>query len=274
MEDSLLQNDDKFLATGLEIPSRAESFVLQNLFADPAFARFYAENRQRISMPVYWWWQQPSRSGYSCCQPRSPNHGYIIYLPHIPAKRSDAFGVAHELGHILLGLEGYPHVTGNGFSAPTATLLSSMFTDLVINRRLMEAYGFEIPFDGEEHLRKSIRNTKGKPLPTHPLLYAELLFEHLAHFMGYEVVKGDGARPPAYAWSARRFPSLIREFEELRVVLREVGWETPQQQEQLLQFLIERYHLALFGLRVITGKPVQKRRPVRSKKKSERSPTA
>jgi hypothetical protein len=260
----LLQNSDKPFATGIEIPSEAERFVIQGLFANPAFTRFYAENRSRISARVYWWPQPTLQSGYLCQHPQAPHlpESYLIQLPCVPARLSDAFAVAHEFCHILLMLEGYPSVKGDERSINTATFLSSLFTDLVINRRLIEQYGFTMPVDAKEELQASIRNLRGRSLPTHPLQYAHWLIEYAYYVMNYQVARGDNAKYPLYVWSKKRFPSLINELDELMAIFRKAGWETPQQQEKLLYFLIERYRLAPFGLRVVTRKPEKTGRPL------------
>lgn len=241
--------------------TEGENIALQPLFANPAFARFYAENRPNIPIRVYWLPDQTLQpKEYRCVHHQFADmpECAIIHLQHFPVLASEAQSIAHELTHILLDFEGYPQVTtkrtanANEMLLPMA--LSSLFSDLVIDRWLMDEYRLIPPLERHTQISRITDQIKDVPLPKHPILYAHWAVNCLDMVLEREVMTGDTSPHPLYLWLAERHPKLIQDINWALGMTRAIGYETPEQQERLLKGIIKRFGLERYGIHLWTEK--------------------
>lgn len=244
-------NEQGFIAKYTE-PDRIEGKFIHNLFADPAFARFYAENRRHITMPVYWRVDPSLRpDSYECIhfqEPNTPEYAKI-YVPYNPAQVEEARPIAHELTHLLLILEGYPGIRGRLPHPILIRTLGSLLTDAVIDRRLADTYGFKLKADPEALTRSVVSKIDQMSLPPRSsLLYASWVLTSVDVIVDYQTVSQSRTPHPFYGWLVQRHPRLIKDVNWIMGQIHSIGYETPAQHERILKRIIQRLNLAHFGI--------------------------
>jgi hypothetical protein len=246
------------------IPDGSESLVIQSLFADPAFTRFYVENRPRITIPIYWRVDPSLRpDSYECVhmqEPGVPEYAKI-YVPYSPAQVEEARPIAHELTHLLLILEGYPGIRGRLPHPILIRTLGSLLSDAVVDRRLADRYGFNLKADPETLTQSVVSKIERMPLPPRSsLLYASWVLTSADVILDYETVTQSTTPHPLYEWLAQRHPRFIKDVNWIMGQIHSIGYYTPAQQERLLKSIIQRLNLAHFGIYIWDEKQREKAR--------------
>jgi hypothetical protein len=233
------------------------------LFTVPAFNTFYFFNRPTIRTRIFWF-PNPEMppDNYLCSSYLLPNFPEfsLISLQQYPVLPTEAFPIAHELSHVILHEEGYPAVgdtSRDPLHVTIAALISSLFSDLVIDRRLRQ-YGFDLPYDPQQQLLDVIQAIGGKALPKNSRMYARWVLKSLDLVIYHQMVTESSTLPPIYHWIAEQHPSIRRDLDGLLDRVNRIGYDTPEQQERLLRSIIKQFDLQKCGIYVRTEKLRQK----------------
>jgi hypothetical protein len=225
-----------------------ERFVLTGLLkGSDDFASFYATQRPKIRIPVYWAHDPTLPQGIDYRRTSLPARGIaVIRLRRIPPSLEDASMIAHEVQHLVLDAEGFPTAGVRDLEyEDLSSALSSMIADPIVNSRLQNS-GFDVRPDLQDEIEESQRQLATYPeAPTEYLSRLKWVFNYVAKVLEWSSVYGD-ATPgecPFATWFAARYPAVAREAEDLLALVRELGYTTPSEQRRLLDVVIRRYNL-------------------------------
>jgi hypothetical protein len=170
------------------------------------------------------------------------NSSVIIVLNHLPAKEEDVFVAAHELGHILLEREGFPVPKKVPCGVSLALSLYAMLQDPLINVRLSR-YGFDAVAHYTSNVQTCLAVLADRTSPPDYLDRLLWCCNIVAIMLDGEYSQADGVRRQFQANLFGQFPDLVPEVTHLYSLVREIGFDTPEQQRRLLRRIAEKYHL-------------------------------
>lgn len=238
-------------ACGGKEESTNEEYVVENLIESSAeFSAFYKAERGEILDPIVWT-QDPSLGEYEAeCERVETEEGVvnIIRLPRIPALPDDDFMVAHELRTLVLLSEGFPSLGPTSKAVEeeveeVAALLNTMVSTPLRDGGLKQ-YGYDLAQHYEELVTEAKEILKEHFIP--PLLYIEkwqLVAQCVQYILYFEDVLQRTDENDFQLWFDAHYPEASRTSQDLLVIVRQAGYETPEQMEVLFRKIIEEYNL-------------------------------
>jgi hypothetical protein len=170
------------------------------------------------------------------------NSSVIIVLRHLPAELEDVYVAAHELGHILLGREGFPFPKKLPGNVSLAFSLYAMLQDPLINMRL-SGYGFDAVAHYAANVHASLVILAEKDSPTDFLDRLLWCCNIVGIMLDGEYSRAGKIRRQFEECMFGMFPDLVPDVTELYSLVRKIGFDTPEQQQKLLQRISEKYRL-------------------------------
>jgi hypothetical protein len=221
--------------------------LLRNL--SPSFAEFFSREGHALlqGKPIYWISSETAPESIVLHDTENAHviedpSSVIIVLKHLPAEEEDVFVAAHELGHILLGREGFPFPKKLPGNASLAFSLYAMLQDPLINVRLTR-YGFDVLGHYSANVHASLAVLEEKTSPTGFLDRLLWCCNIVGIILDGEYSQAAELRQYFQERMFGRFPDLVPQVTELYSLVREIGFDTPEQQKRLLRGISRKYHL-------------------------------
>ncbi|MDD1677609.1 MAG: hypothetical protein LUO93_00295 [Methanomicrobiales archaeon] len=170
------------------------------------------------------------------------NSSVIIVLKRLPAEEKDVYVAAHELGHVLLEREGFPIPKRLPGNVSLAFSLYAMLQDPLINVRLSR-YGFDAIAHYTSNVHTSLAVLADKTPPFDFLDRLLWCCNIVGIMLDGEYSQAAVIRQQFEESMFGRFPDLVPEITQLYSLVREIGFDTPEQQRKLLQGIAKKYHL-------------------------------
>lgn len=175
----------------------------------------------------------------------------IIVLRKIPSDIQDAFVVAHELGHLILGHCGYPKLVSIKSYEDIQGILSSMIEDLLVDSKLYE-FGFNvkkhyiIEFDRSQ---KQISDVlKQRPISeVSPKTHHDVVkftLNYASQILAYNLFfRSDDVKPDFFTFFDKEFPQIAEDAKSLVTTIESMGYANPESTGQLYQIILEKFYL-------------------------------
>jgi hypothetical protein len=227
-------------------PTFPEDYVISELLKSSSeFIAFYGAEREKITKPVYWVrdLSLPVGIDYRCT--KLPHGTQVIRLRRIPAIVVDALKIAHELQHLVLDYEGFVTTGATAQYENLSSSLNSMVHDPLVNSRL-QVYGFDLLQDYETELDENIRQlSNNSKSPVNPLDRVHWIFNYLGNILEWEVIRGETTnnKNKFLHWFDERYPDIAQEANDLIILVRDIGFDSPKKQITLFKTIIEKYNL-------------------------------
>lgn len=232
-----------------EIPEAEAVRVL--LDHSERFRSFYQEKRRQINLPVRWAHDSTMPEGIdfrtTCIEQNGLLVAQVIRLHHVPARIEDETKIAHELGHILLNMEGFPSIGFvNSQCESLSSAINSMVHDPLVNSRLLP-YGFDLLDDFDQEVREDIRQlSKWSRPPSDRLVVIQWMANYTGKVLDWELVRSHDGISEFQEWFDRRYPDIARRATKLLRMVGRIGYDTPEKQNELFREVMRRYRLERF----------------------------
>jgi hypothetical protein len=231
-----------------------EEVVIKDLLVLPKFSLFYKEKRDKIINEIHWVRDPSLPRGIDYRRTTEEHNGKcvdFIRLRRVPAVPEDEMKIAHELTHFLVEEEGFEAVCYTDMRYESvASALSSIFSDILVNRKL-KVYGFDLDEGYKEELRDTYSQLKKESKsPRAPLDRLRWALNYIDDILARDSL-GEGARREAQefiSWFAKRYPDIALEGDELLALIRRIGFDTPEKVKAIYRAIIEKYRLDMYGM--------------------------
>lgn len=216
------------------------SYMLKNLTENSnLLERYLSEKLPMLKQPIVWLFDSNLNSNMRCGQ---VGDAHIIIVKEIPVQYKDYFDVAHEIGHLLFGEQGYPavNVRDNDFSKTyLASVLINTVMDPKVNKEIIK-YGF----DFKDYINKaiSIQIPMINRYPNENNLHKFdehflkcLLIEKL---LEWDLLEENNENTFERLYK-EKYPIIYKEVLESIKFMREFGTDTPEKVRIILQKIID-----------------------------------
>ncbi len=215
----------------------------------PSFDRFlFSEGRTLFQgKPIYWMSTDIAPESIELHDTENAhvvedNSSIIVVMKHLPSGIEDVYVAAHELGHILLQREGFPFPKRLPGNVSLAFSLYAMLQDPLINVRLSH-YGFDAAAHYAANVDTSLAALEEADSPTGFLDRLLWYCNIVGLLLDGEYSRAEEIRNRFQEDMFDRYPDLVPGITELYTLVRETGFDTPEQQRKLLRGIAKRYHL-------------------------------
>jgi hypothetical protein len=225
-----------------------ESYALQDLLLNSSeFKSFYESERPKIRRNIIWAHDPELGSNIRATYLPKPKE-HLIAFSTLPITVDDAFDTAHELQHFICLEEGYPSVSNSDIMMQTssnlAPALSSSLNDPIANKRLLP-FGFDLwaKYDKASIREKSyFENTAEPQAPTEKLYYTAF---YISKALNWDVCCLSSPRETNefLEWYDTKYPNFSKEAKESLALVKEIGYETPEEVTAVFTQLIARFEL-------------------------------
>jgi hypothetical protein len=231
---------------GLPLVAYPEQFAVGAPLAESSeFAEFYRIERPKITDEIAWVENTDLPSGVDHRTTTVVGGQRMIQMRRMPADSSDAYAVAHELGHLVMEDEGFPGLAAQRGAEHVAAALNSALHDPVVDQGL-RSYGFDPrpKYFLEVSDAKAALERHSRP-PDDAAGKLQWLFNYLSKLLDWDAVRTDSdpRREAFQSWFERRFPQFRSQSQELYSIVREVGFDTPERMQRLFESIVRRYNL-------------------------------
>lgn len=212
----------------------------------PLLQKYFLDKLPSIHGKIYWGLNPNLNSNM---RSMSSENEYIIIIKQIPIKEDDYFDVAHEIGHIIFGEQGYPSgrvKDGDLQKTYLCTILLNTIMDVKVNEEVVK-YGF----DFKEYMNKaiSIQIPVVKKYPNELQLH---LFDR--HFLKCLLIEKilewkfffDNTINPFVELYKIKYPNIYNETLEDIKYINELGINTPDKVRNILNKLLEENHMSQY----------------------------
>ena len=223
-----------------------EDYVIGALLkSSKEFNAFYKAERAKITQPIEWikdeslQEESPARYGHI-----DENNG-VIRLRRIPPEIEDAVIIAHELQHAVIISKGFPGTICNESQYEyLSTALNTMVHDPLVHKTL-QIYGFDLLDDFTKWANKSLNKLKTLHTPTSHPAKMQWVFNYVKKIIHWEIVRteGDGNSEFQLRFESH-YPELANVGQELLVLVKSIGYDTPDKMHKLLREIVLRYELS------------------------------
>jgi hypothetical protein len=170
------------------------------------------------------------------------NTSVIIVLNHLPARNEDVYVAAHELGHVVLQREGFPFPRKLPGNVSLAFSLYAMLQDPLINVRLSR-YGFDAIAHYAANVNASLSALAEADSPRSVLDRLLWCCNIVGILLDGEYSRAAAIRQRFQESMFGRYPELVPGITDLYSLVREIGFDTPEQQRKLLRGISKKYRL-------------------------------
>jgi len=241
----------------LGVTSYPERFAIGLLLSEcELFARFYERERERITCDILWAEDTGLPIGIAARATCTSAGTSVIRLRQMPAEAAHAQLVAHELGHFLVDLEGFPSLAARPGLDCIAAPLNSMLHDPLVDR-LLRSHGFDLRAGYDAEVAEAREALGSKPNP--PESGADQLLwilNYVAKRLDWDVVRGDNdsERDAFRPYFRERYPDLAKTGDEVYTLIQSIGFDTPGKMSSLLRVLMQSFDLGDgFAIRIPEG---------------------
>lgn len=253
------------LPKGILVDRYSEEDVLKQLInSSKEFQKFYEAEKGNIGS-IFWLksnkdievslgFVKGQKAKYSRIFNKNVTEKLII-LEQIPPLLDDAILIAHEIGHDLIFNNGFPGVSPNlknvieneerGARFRLTSALSSMIHDILCDSYLKK-YGFVYEKIYQAKIKGHLRNMRGfdeRRVDTFDRL--AWVFQYvLTNLQGSIIVDNPNGELQKYNnFYEKRFPKIALEGQIILDLIEIIGYDTPDNLEELYQEIFEKYNL-------------------------------
>jgi hypothetical protein len=142
----------------------------------------------------------------------------------------DAVVVAHEIGHQLQTVQGFPSIKGS----VDARALNSALLDPPVDMSLVK-YGFDLAPSRVREIQESRQSLERKGAPTDRLLRALWIANHVAFILDRHYL-GDAPGGSSFStWFESRYPEIAKQAELVAAAVISIGFDTPKKMFEALE---------------------------------------
>ena len=213
------------------------------------FRSFYQQEIDRLSLLNIQWALNPDSANHMQTL-ITPEVNYVV-VKKMPIPTKDAYGVAHELMHLILYKEGFPGLfcTREGiqdaYNFELASYVNNAILDQSVDKRL-GSYGFDL-WENYFKMSKDQKRTFQdlNPNQTAPRKKLDFASLYILKALGWDVACQLSSREnnEFIEWFEGLFPDISQEAQKLLVFIRKTGYDTPEQVSTILWHIIDKYGL-------------------------------
>jgi len=210
------------------------------------FARFYESERHRITGDLTWAEDTGLPTGVAARATCNSAGSSVIRLREMPAPVEHAQLIAHELGHFLIDLDGFPALAARPDLDWIAAPLNSMLHDPLVGR-LLGSHGFDIRAAYDAEVADARVHLDPKPIPPESSS-GQLIWtlNYVSKRLDWDVVKdaGDSDCDGFCEYFRHRYPLLADTGDRVYELIQRVGFDTPTKMATVLSALRECFELS------------------------------
>jgi len=226
-----------------------EEFVVSELFkSSKQFQEFYKNERSKIINQIIWAHDEtlPLGIDFRVTRHRSgKQYIRVIRIRIVPVSIDDAYKIAHELTHLICDAEGFPSVGSTPKYESIIGALNSMVHDLNVNEILVR-YGFDLIHEYESEIADDVRRLERfSTAPSDQLDRLLWIFNYVSTILDWEFINHSNKKSEFQVWFDQKFPEIAKEGKNLLVLVKRMGYDTPQKQFRLFQEINRQYKLNL-----------------------------
>lgn len=174
---------------------------------------------------------------------------YAIIVKEVPVKEKDYFDIAHEIGHLIFGEQGYP-MTRPKDNDPNKRFLGTILTNTVMDPKInsnLISYGFNFI----EYLNKNISG-QIPTLQNYPNEYMLNLFDKhfikcllIEKILEWDMLEEDIINP-FECICKEKYPNIYLETLEETKFVREIGIDTPEKVRIIIKRILDNNQMSGF----------------------------
>lgn len=231
-----------------------EKDVIDGILKFDSFSNFYYREYlpQKEKTPINWF-LDPIRChsenlyAYQATDSRTGNP--VIGLVRLPETYDEAFMTAHEMEHVFRKLGGLSPLISPRRNLDAlvniAMRIGSMFEDPIVDLFLHEKYMFDPANHYSEDIPRSIailNSQYGNPQSEIDKL--KFVIYYTTRLLQYDFVKNIGALQLWHGYQRlfkSKLPSIAESSEELHMIIKENGYDTPEKQRHVFNKITKMY---------------------------------
>ena len=230
---------DKWLKENLNAQYIDSIYIMNDLVLNSKkLARYFQDKLPLIQKPIIW-----------LCNPnlnanmRSINieDMYGIIIKKVPVASKDYFDIAHEIGHLVLGEQGYPFsrvIDGDQRKVYLGSILTNTIIDPIINKEVVK-YGFSFDEYMNKALEIQIPILQGYPqefmLHTFDRHFVKCLL--IEKILEWDLFKENRINP-FEELCKQKYPNIYSETLSTISYIREIGIDTQEKVRNILNKIL------------------------------------